>query len=293
MTWWQFSLNCKASELAQVEDLLLQLGALSLSLADAGDEPIYEPTPGSTPLWRQSVLTATFGTESDPESLMQQIGNALPPHLVASLRQHGLEERDWEEAYKNHFQPIQCAPGLWIVPSWCQPPEPQATIIELDPGLAFGTGSHPTTALCLSWLAANPPRGGQVIDYGCGSGILAIAAFKLGAQKVTAVDIDTQALNATEANLRANRIEPGPVQTGYPQDIDDSPADLLIANILAGPLVELAPRFAELVRPGGQILLSGILKSQLEDIQLAYRTGFRLAQATTREDWACVSGTRA
>lgn len=292
MTWWQFSLNCQASELEQVEDLLLQLGALSLSIADAGDEPIYEPPPGSTPLWRESVLTATFDAGSDAKTLMHQISSELPAHMAASLRQHGLEERDWEEAYKKHFQPIQCAPDLWIVPSWCEPPEPRATIIELDPGLAFGTGSHPTTALCLAWLAANPPRGNQVIDYGCGSGILAIAALKLGARTVIAVDIDVQALSASEANLRANGIDAGSVQIGYPQDMADQPTDLLIANILAGPLVELAPRFAAMVKPGGQILLSGILKSQLEDIQLAYRTDFRLAQAETIADWACVSGTR-
>lgn len=292
MTWWQFSLNCQAAELEQAEDLLLRLGALSLSIADAGDEPIYEPPPGSTPLWQQSVLTATFDSASNPEALMQEISSALPPQLAASLRQHGLEERDWEQAYKNHFQPIQCAPDLWIVPSWCEPPEPQASIIELDPGLAFGTGSHPTTALCLAWLAANPPRGGRVIDYGCGSGILAIAALKLGAQKVIAVDIDAQALDASQANLRVNRIDADLVQTCLPRDMEDEPADLLIANILAGPLVELAPRFARLVKAGGQILLSGILKTQLEDIQLAYQAEFSMNQAEIREDWACISGSK-
>lgn len=292
MTWWQFSLNCRASELDQVEDLLLQLGASSLSIADAGDEPIYEPLPGTTPLWQESVLTATFDAAADPETLWQQISSALPPHLTADLRRHGLEERDWEEAYKNHFQPIQCAQDLWIVPSWSTPPDPRATIIELDPGLAFGTGSHPTTALCLAWLAANRPGGSSVIDYGCGSGILAIAAVKLGAAAVTALDIDKQALAATEANLRANRVDRSRVRVIDPGDIDDKPADLLIANILAGLLVELEPRFAALVKKGGQILLSGILKSQLEDIQLAYRTDFELAPAETREDWACISGTR-
>ena len=292
MTWWQFSLHCQASELEQAEDLLLRLGALSLSIADAGDEPIYEPPPGSTPLWRQSVLTATFDNASNPEILMQEISAALPPQLAASLRRHALEERDWEQAYKSHFLPIQCAPDLWIVPSWCEPPEPGATIIELDPGLAFGTGSHPTTALCLAWLAANPPRGGRVIDYGCGSGILAIAALKLGAEKVIAVDIDAQALDASQANLDANRIDADLVQTCLPQDMEDEPADLLIANILAGPLVELAPRFATLVKTGGQILLSGILKTQLDDIQLAYRGEFSMKQAQTRDDWACISGSK-
>ncbi|UCH41182.1 MAG: 50S ribosomal protein L11 methyltransferase [Gammaproteobacteria bacterium] len=292
MAWWQFSLNCQASELELVEDLMQELGALSLSISDAGDEPIYEPLPGTTPLWKESVVTATFDTELDPEFLYQQISSALPTRLVASLHRHSLQERDWEQAYKQHFQPIQCAPGLWIVPSWSEPPEPQATVIVLDPGLAFGTGSHPTTALCLAWLASNPPTGSHVIDYGCGSGILAIAALKLGAEHVLAVDIDAQALTACRANARANHIDAGQIQISTPENMDDDPTDLLVANILAGPLVELAPRFASLVRPGGYILLSGILKSQLEDIQLAYQSDFTLARAEVREDWVCLSGQR-
>ena len=292
MAWWQFSLNCQASELEQVENLLQDLGALSLSLSDAGDEPIYEPLPGTTPVWQESVVTATFGAETDPEILYQQITAALPNHLASSLRQHSLRDQDWEQAYKQHFRPIQCAPDLWIVPSWSTPPDPEATSIQLDPGLAFGTGSHPTTALCLAWLALNRPAGIRVIDYGCGSGILAIAALKLGAAAVVAVDIDAQALSACAANARANAIEADQIQVSLPETMDRSPAELLIANILAGPLIELALRFAGLVKAGGQILLSGVLKSQLEDIQLAYQPFFRLEPAQSRGDWACISGKR-
>ncbi len=292
MVWWQFSLNCQASELEQIENLMQDFGALSLSLSDAGDEPIYEPLPGTTPVWQESVVTATFDAGTDPEILYQQISAALPHHLASSLRQHSLQEQDWEQAYKRHFHPIQCAPGLWIVPSWSQPPDPEATQIQLDPGLAFGTGSHPTTALCLAWLAANHPAGIRVIDYGCGSGILAIAALKLGAAGVIAVDIDAQALSACAANVRANAIETDQIQVLLPEAMDSSPVELLIANILAGPLIELAPRFAGLVKSGGQILLSGVLKSQLDDIQLAYQPFFRLEPAQNREDWACISGKR-
>lgn len=292
MAWWQFSLNCQASELEQVENLLEDLGALSISLSDAGDEPIYEPLPGTTPIWQESVVTAIFAAEADPENLYQQITAALPNHLASGLRQHSLHDQDWEQAYKQHFQPIQCAPGLWIVPSWSTPPDPEATLIQLDPGLAFGTGSHPTTALCLAWLAANRPDGIRVIDYGCGSGILAIAALKLGAAAVVAVDIDAQALSACAANVRVNAIESDQIQVSLPGTMDRSPVELLIANILAGPLIELAPRFAELVKAGGQILLSGVLKSQLEDIQLAYQPFFRLEPAQSREDWAAISGKR-
>jgi ribosomal protein L11 methyltransferase len=292
MAWWQFSLNCQASELEQVEDLMQDLGALSLSLSDAGDEPIFEPLPGTTPVWQESIVTATFDAETAPEILYQQITAALPHHLTGSLRQHSLQDQDWEQAYKQHFQPIQCAPGLWIVPSWSDPPDPEATVIQLDPGLAFGTGSHPTTALCLAWLAANNPAGIQVIDYGCGSGILAIAALKLGAARVIAVDIDAQALSACEANIRDNAIETEQIQVLLPEAMDNRPVELLIANILAGPLVELAARFAGLVKSGGKILLSGILKSQLKDIQLAYQPYFRLEPAQSREDWVCISGKR-
>ena len=292
MSWWQFSLNCQASELEQIEQLMQDLGALSLSLADAGDEPIYEPLPGTTPVWRQSIVTATFDAANSAEVLYQQISSALPSHLVSSLRQHSLQEQDWEQAYRQHFQPIQCAPDLWIVPSWSEPPDPDATIIKLDPGLAFGTGSHPTTALCLGWLAANGAKGMRVIDYGCGSGILSIAAFKLGAERVNAVDIDEQALCASEANLRMNGIDSERVSLALPEDMEREAADLLMANILAGPLMELADRFAGLLRPGGNILLSGILKSQLEDIQLAYRPSFRLDPPKSREDWVCISGQR-
>lgn len=292
MSWWQFSLNCQASELEQIEELMQDLGALSLSLADAGDEPIYEPLPGTTPVWRQSIVTATFDAATSAEVLYQQISSALPAHLVSSLRQHSLQEQDWEQAYRQHFQPIQCAPDLWIVPSWSEPPDPDATIIKLDPGLAFGTGSHPTTALCLGWLAANGAKGMSVIDYGCGSGILSIAAFKLGAERVNAVDIDEQALCASEANLRMNGIDSERVSLALPEDMEREAADLLMANILAGPLMELADRFAGLLRPGGNILLSGILKSQLEDIQLTYRPCFRLDPPKSREDWVCISGQR-
>jgi ribosomal protein L11 methyltransferase len=292
MTWWQFSLNCQASELEQIEDLMLTLGALSISLSDAGDEPIYEPLPGDNPVWRESIVTATFDAATGHENLYQQLITELPDHLASGVRQTILRNQDWDQAYKQHFQPLQCAPNLWVVPSWSEPPDPEATIIHLDPGLAFGTGSHPTTALCLAWLAAYQIEGRRVIDFGCGSGILAIAAIKLGAKQVTAVDIDQQALAACKSNMKVNQIKVDQIRVSLPADNEETGVDLLIANILAGPLVELAPRFAELVNPGGQILLSGILKTQLEDIQLSYQPYFELDAASFRDEWVCVSGNR-
>jgi len=292
MAWWQFSLNCQASELEQVENLMMELGAVSISLSDAGDEPIYEPLPGDNPVWQESIVAATFDGASDHECLYQQLTSQLPDHLARGVRLKTLQDQDWDQAYKQHFHPLQCAPDLWIVPSWSEPPDPAATIIQLDPGLAFGTGSHPTTALCLAWLGTSDIDGRRVIDFGCGSGILAIAAIKLGARQVIAVDIDAQALTACHSNMEVNGINSEQIQVMLPEALDESTVDLLIANILAGPLLKLAPRFAELVEPGGQILLSGILKTQLEDIQLAYQPYFNLDPASFREDWVCISGNR-
>ncbi len=292
MSWWQFSLDCRAGDLEPVEELMQALGALSISIRDAADEqPIYEPPPGSEPVWESSVLTATFDAGLDPDELQQSIADGLPAGLAASLRRGSLREQDWERAYRQHFEPVECAPGLWIVPSWLEPPEPRATVIRLDPGLAFGTGGHPTTALCLEWLASRELAGLDVIDYGCGSGILAIAAALRGAARVTAVDIDPQALAACAANLERNGIAAERVLVGEP-GTPLAAGDLLVANILAGPLVEFAPRFAELVRAGGKILLSGILRPQLEAIIAAYEPRFELEPATQRGDWVCIGGSK-
>jgi ribosomal protein L11 methyltransferase len=292
MTWWQFSLTCQSSELEQVEDLMQQLGALSISLGDAGDEPIYEPLPGTNPVWQESIVTATFDASTSHETLSQQLNSALPGHLAASLRQASLHEQDWEQSYRQHFQPLQCAPDLWIVPSWCEPPDPGATIVRLDPGLAFGTGGHPTTALCLAWMATAGLADSEVVDFGCGSGILAIAAIKLGAKRVLAVDIDPQAISACQANMQVNGINAGQILVRLAEANETIKVDLLVANILAGPLVELAPQFVGMLKPGGRILLSGILKTQLKDIQSAYQPYFELEPAQIRDDWVCIGGKR-
>jgi ribosomal protein L11 methyltransferase len=292
MTWQQFSVTCQAAQLEQVEELMMELGALSISLRDAGDEPIYEPLPGDSPVWSESVVTATFAENCDPENLAQMLAARLPPRLAQTVTGNSFQDRDWEQAYRQHFKPIQCAPRLWIVPSWIDPPDPKATVVRLDPGLAFGTGSHPTTALCLAWLATQQLDDLDLIDYGCGSGILAIAAIKLGARRVLAVDIDAQALAACQSNMAVNAIAVDRIRVCPPERMDTTASDLLIANILAGPLLALVDRFAGLVRPGGKILLSGILKSQLNEIQSAYRKYFVLEPARHRDQWVCLSGRR-
>lgn len=292
MPWQQLKLTCQASELELIEDLLLELGALSISLGDAGDEPIFEPLPGSSPVWSESVVTATFDAASDPEQLAQALRARLPGAVAQTLSHDSLQERDWVHAYRAHFKPLQCADQLWIVPSWIEPPDPRAVNLRLDPGLAFGTGGHPTTALCLAWLAQQPLNDLDIVDYGCGSGILAIAAILLGARQVLAVDIDPQALDATRANMERNAIAPGCIPLYLPQADPGTATDLLMANILAGPLVELSAQFAERVKPGGKILLSGILNSQLNDIQSAYDDYFQLDPVRQREEWVCISGRR-
>ena len=292
MTWRQLSLTCQAAQLDEIEDLMMELGALSISLADAHDEPIYEPLPGDNPIWRESVLSATFDEDSDPEELGQRLLARLPPHLASTVTHGSFQDRDWQQAYRQHFKPLQCAPKLWIVPTWSNPPDPDATIVRLDPGLAFGTGSHPTTALCLAWLAEQDLQNLKLIDYGCGSGILAIAAIKLGADHVLAVDIDEQALTACKSNMEVNAVTNGQIEVCLPAAAAETAVDLLMANILAGPLVDLASQFAKLVNPGGKIVLSGILVSQLNDIQSAYSEFFALEPARQSGDWACIGGRR-
>jgi len=292
MSWRQLSLTCPAAQLAEVEALMMELGALSISLRDAGDEPIYEPLPGDTPVWPESVVSATFAEDSDPEQLAQLLLARLPAALSKTVTHGSFKDRDWQHSYRQHFKPLQCAANLWIVPSWSEPPDPRATIVRLDPGLAFGTGSHPTTALCLAWLAQQELTNLNLIDYGCGSGILAIAAIKLGAGRVLAVDIDEQALTACRSNMAVNAVTPERIQVGQPEMIGETTTDLLMANILAGPLIELAARFAELVIPGGKIVLSGILTSQLDDIQSTYDNFFELDPCRQQGEWACISGRR-
>jgi ribosomal protein L11 methyltransferase len=292
MSWRQLSLTCPAAQLTEVEDLMTELGALSISLSDAGDEPIYEPLPGDAPIWRESIVSATFAEDSDPEQLAQLLLARLPAPLSQTVTHGSFKDCDWQQSYRQHFKPLQCAANLWIVPSWSEPPDPRATIVRLDPGLAFGTGSHPTTALCLAWLAQQELTDLNLIDYGCGSGILAIAAIKLGAGRVLAVDIDEQALTACKSNMEVNSVTPEQILVGQPAMVAETKTDLLMANILAGPLVELATRFAELVVPGGKIVLSGILTSQLNDIQSAYDSFFELDPMHHRGEWACIGGRR-
>ncbi len=292
MSWWQLSIHCKKRELADTENTLLDLGAQSLTIGDAADEPIYEPLPGETPLWSDLIITALYDQSNTLEALYDELVKHLTANQISSIRKQTLEDQIWERAYLDQFKPLKFGENLWVCPSWHQPPDSEACNIILDPGIAFGTGTHPTTALCLEFLDHNPPSNKSVLDYGCGSGILAIAAYKLGASLVTCIDIDPQAIEATKNNARRNNITPDQLNISLPGRQKLELVEYLMANILSGPLIDLEPMFAKITAPGGQILLSGILQNQVEALINAYRLHFTLDTVRIMDDWCRITGIR-
>ena len=293
MAWLQLTLEATHSNSEQLSDLLSQAGAASVTLQDAHDEPIFEPPPGSTPLWKELLLTGLFEADVQIESVLNFIKSnygELPPYTL-----NPLEDKDWVRAWMDDFKPMQFGQRVWICPSWHTPPDPDAVNIMLDPGLAFGTGTHPTTSLCLQWLDQNFQTPVDVIDYGCGSGILGIAANLLGATQVYAVDLDPQALMATQANAEKNhvleRLEIFSVPE-FKRQFQTLQCPLLLANILAGPLVDLSAMLASHVAPKGKIILSGILAEQAEKVSLAYQQWFTIDEVTQEEDWVRIVGTK-
>lgn len=288
MPWLQLKIQTDQQNVESISDLLTEFGSLSVTYQDAADQPLFEPPPGETPLWSDTLITGLFEADVD----MEQVSRQLEKHCdrqITAMRTEILEDKDWVREWMEHYQPMYFGHGLWIVPSHHAPPEPEATNILLDPGLAFGTGTHPTTAMCLAWLAAHPPAGQFVVDYGCGSGILAIAAARLGARRVIAIDNDPQALLATTANAEKNGVHNIIECGGIDFPITD-PADCLLANILAGPLISLAGRFSEICRPGGTIVLSGILEEQSEQVIQAYTDQFSMERAEQQGDWVMLYG---
>lgn len=285
----QLTLDIGSRDPAPYEDALFELGAVSVTLEDAADDPVLEPAPGETPLWPTVVVKGVFAAESDPDVITACLTRALPD--APAPRFERLPDKPWEREWLKDFRPMRFGRRLWVCPGGLPAGDAGAIRIELDPGLAFGTGTHPTTAMCLEWLDGEDLAGRAAVDYGCGSGILAIAAAKLGAASVLAVDIDPQALIATQENAGRNGVAAQIVLSGEPS-LPAGSANLLVANILAGPLVELAPRFAQAVRPGGRLALSGLLLGQCETVTAAYRPWFDIATAATRDGWALLAGQR-
>jgi ribosomal protein L11 methyltransferase len=290
MPWLKISLRTLQEYSEALETLLLDEGAVSVSYADAEDNPVLEPAPGETPIWPDLILSALFDADTDIEQIRMTLQNCTLPH--SELHTELLPDQDWERAWMDDFKPMRFGERLWICPSWLEPPEPDAVNLMLDPGQAFGTGTHPTTALCLEWLDAHPPKDELVIDYGCGSGILAVAALKLGARHCWGIDIDPQALEATRANADKNGIPEAHLYVVQPEGLPPIKADLLIANILSGPLVELAPALSNLVKPEGKLILSGILEDQADNVITAYSPWFEMQQPVGKEEWIRLEGKR-
>lgn len=263
---------CEAHEVDTISERLEACGALSVTIIDQHDDPILEPKPGETPLWPTSVIQALFTNAVDAQAAWDDIAPDYPS-LTHTL--HNIPPQDWVRACLDDVHPQVFGERLWICPSWHTPPQPDAINLMLDPGLAFGTGTHPTTALCLTWLEQANLETKTVIDYGCGSGILALAALKLGARHVDAVDIDAQALIATQSNMEKNHIPDEKLTLTEPESLTQ-PVDILLANILLAPLVSLEPRFQTLLNSNGMLVLSGILATQVE----------QLIQTYTAPDWA-------
>ncbi|CAI8787963.1 50S ribosomal protein L11 methyltransferase [Methylocaldum szegediense] len=286
--WRQLAITVDESWAEPVSDFLANLGAVAVSFEDAGDQPLFEPKPGETPVWRQTRVIGLFDADADTDQVRDAIANEFGERVL-QCQLENLEDRAWERAWLDHFRPMRFGRRLWICPTGFEPPEPQAVNVVLDPGLAFGTGTHPTTALCLEWLDGQDLQGKTVIDYGCGSGILAVAALKLGAVKAYGVDIDPQALTASEENARKNGVQADLV-LAYPGEMGAVRAGVLVANILANPLIELAAEISEKVLPGGRLALSGILAAQVESVRAAYVSQFDFSSPELREEWALLTG---
>lgn len=291
MAWLQLKLLSQANEAERLSDLLTEVGAVSVTFLDAADQPLFEPLPGETPLWDQTLVIGLFTADIDTEALIGQLQQQWGTTPLPSYRWEALEDQDWERVWLEHFKPMSFGKRLWIIPSGFTPPDANAVNIHLDPGLAFGTGTHPTTAMCLRWLDRNPPQGQQVIDYGCGSGILAVAAAKLGAGNVIATDIDPQALLATQDNASQNNIE-NKIQSFLPAAMPEVSVDLLLANILAGPLQQLAIHFARYTRSGGELVLAGLLTEQADELITHYSQWFAMDIDQQVEQWVCLHGVR-
>lgn len=292
MHWIQLTICSEIMQAERIGELLNQLGASAVTCHNNGQQEIFEPELQTTPLWNQTQVTGLFPTDANVKKILQQLKKNLSREIYNSHQITILPNKDWIREYQQNFQPLKFGKNLWVCPSWHKIPDPKATNIILDPGLAFGTGTHATTALCLKWLAANIKNSEIIIDYGCGSGILAIAAVKLGAKKAYAIDIDPQALIAAQTNRSNNRLSAEQLSISFPQQLPAIKADVLIANILSKPLIELAPIFAELTKLNGRLILSGILGEQITEICAAYHAWFTFAPPIYKDEWVCLAGVK-
>lgn len=290
MAWHQFSAITDQHTAPQLADFFSDLGAVSVTYMDAEDEPVYEPAPGETRIWNHTKVIALFELDIEPELVntvvSAQYGDLLQSDLLTEL----IEDQVWERAWMEHYHPMKFADRLWVCPTGQEQNEAGCTTMILDPGLAFGTGTHPTTALCLEWLAQHPPTDKTVIDYGCGSGILAVAALLLGAKEAHCIDIDPQALEATQSNAEKNGVA-DLIHCYLPEQFAPFRSDIVLANILAKPLIDLSAQISSLVKSGGQLVLSGILNEQAASVAEAYAgNGLHIAPPISQQDWCRLDG---
>ncbi len=297
MKWLQIHITVEQAQVDFTETLLESLGAVSVTLDDAENQDLLEPLPGETPLWNKVIVTGIYAQEDDEEIDVAALETFIRTQLPTEpMRSEFMEDQEWERTWMDAYEPIQIGEKYWIVPEWMEPPEADAVNIKLDPGLAFGTGNHASTFLCLQWLGQTDVKDKIVIDYGCGSGILAVAALLLGAKKVYATDIDPQALLATQQNAELNGVLDN-LYVGLPDEfyetLKDQKADVFVANILAGPLMMLAPQFATLVKPESEFALAGVIQEQVEEVSSVYSEFFDILQVETRDEYWCrISGKR-
>jgi ribosomal protein L11 methyltransferase len=286
LSWIQLYTEVPKRYAEALSDALEAMGSLAVTLTDAADSPIFEPPIGSTPIWPDTRVTGLFEASRDTDALLALLGARWPQVAQFPVRVEALEDKDWVREWMDQFKPVRFGERLWVVPSWLTPPEPESIYLLLDPGLAFGTGDHPTTALCLTWLSNHELAGKTVIDFGCGSGILACAAAKLGAERIIGTDIDPQAMHASAQNAAQNQVQ---LELYLPDQMPSVKADIVVANILFNPLKMLAPQLLSLLAPNGLLVMSGILVEQVESLIEHYQAlGTKLVSSTTQGDWAQV-----
>lgn len=297
MKWLQIHITVEQAQVDFTETLLSSLGAVSVTLDDAENQDLLEPLPGETPLWNKVIVTGIYAQEDDETIDVAALETFIRTQLPTEpMRSEFLEDQEWERTWMDAYEPIQIAEKYWIVPEWMEAPEADAVNIKLDPGLAFGTGNHASTFLCLQWLGKTDVKDKIVIDYGCGSGILGVAALLLGAKKVYTTDIDPQAVLATQQNAELNGVLEN-LYVGLPEEFNaefkGKQADILVANILAGPLMSLAEEFSTLIKSEGEFALAGVIEEQVADVSSVYSEFFDIVEVEKRDEtWCRISGSR-
>lgn len=294
MPWLQIRIPTTPNHTETLEDALLVAGCQAVTLIDTADQPVFEPIRGTTPLWQHTTVQGLFDSELDSDALKKSLQDLISSEGLQAgpVTTEILEDKDWERSWMDNFHPIQCGERLWIVPSWQDAPNASAVNLKLDPGLAFGTGTHPTTFLCLAWLDEHLKGGEQILDFGCGSGILGLAGLLLGAERMEGIDIDPQAMTATRNNAETNGISANRYQVTTSSEALNGPFEVVVANILAGTLIDLSDQLIAHTQPNGYLVLSGVLAHQADDVMAAFGNHVKFDPVAEKDGWVCITGQR-